>query len=283
MLYNCFRCPAQGLLTSQTLFDLGLDNYGLISGVTSANKELLKNSQTNFVRTSANSKQITIPTVDINSLTVPKLLYVSERTGIKLDNNLISKFKLITDLEQFIDHNKITTKFNKNIVNTLTENYVGFLSNDSNFITFRNITEEKCLGRYFDLKLTDDIIIHSRKFFNITTSINLLEPKLNIILGEGAFDILGIYNYLNRPDNGVFIGCAGKNYNSAINYFIREGFLNLDISIYSDSDVNKEKIQEIINQNRLIKSCNYSLKVFHNTTEDDFGHIKEKISPKRII
>jgi hypothetical protein len=184
MLYNCFRCPAQGLLTSQTLFDLGLDNYGLISGVTSANKELLKNSQTNFVRTSANSKQITIPTVDINSLTVPKLLYVSERTGIKLDNNLISKFKLITDLEQFIDHNKITTKFNKNIVNTLTENYVGFLSNDSNFITFRNITEEKCLGRYFDLKLTDDIIIHSRKFFNITTSINLLEPKLNIILGE---------------------------------------------------------------------------------------------------
>ena len=282
LLYNCFRCPAQGIVTRSTLYDLGLDSYNLGGLISDANKQLTKSRQTNFTVRDVVKKQITMPPTEINELTAPKIIYLSQRLDIKLDEEHISKFKIVLDLDKFLEHNKITITRDKKI-ETLNKYYIGFLSNDSNFITFRNITNDKHIGRYFDLKITDEMLFNSRKFFNISSTIDIMSPTMNIHLGEGAIDILGIYYYYNEPNttNDIFIGCAGKNYNGPINHFIRQGMLNLDITIYSDTDTPPSSIKDIISGNRLLKSVNHTIKLIYNDVGDDFGYPKDQIKLKR--
>lgn len=285
LLYNCFRCPAQGVITRETLYDLGLDSFSLGRKITEANKEIQRATRRNTVTSSNSTSSVLIPEIVLNDQSIPKIVYLTKRVDVRLDSKLINDFKVITDLNSFVSSNKLDLSFvKKRMLDTLHTGYLGFLSNDKNFITFRNITDQDLVGRYYDLCLTQDEVGSSRKFFNITNQVDPMCTTLKLNICEGAIDAIGLYNYngMVKSSNEVYIGATGKNFNAPINHFIRSGFLNLELNFFLDNDVSVSKLKNTLDCNRLLKSIDSTVNVFYNNADHDFGVPKENITLRRV-
>jgi len=81
-----------------------------------------------------------------------------------------------------------------------------------------------------------------------------------------------------NTENKIFASVNGKGYGLVINHFARLGFLNMDISIYSDADVNIGMYHGLKKAYPIIASN--STRVFYNTIEKDYGTKFEKIKLK---
>lgn len=187
-----------------------------------------------------------------------KLDYINKRLGTNITLQNARDYKIIVSLYEFLDHNNITflNLKDKRFGDQLDNNAIGFLSIDNSLINFRSIRKDFLQKtRYYLYNIKGNIL--GRRFYSLPNKINLLNPELNLYLTEGVFDILSVFFNIRKMENNekLYIACMGKGFKNICYYFIREGFLSLNLSIYSDSDVNinfyrklKESLNPFINK-----------------------------------
>lgn len=238
ILYRCFKCPASGLLSVNTLNDLGLyPSYESSQAIKSMNRKLKKKNK--FITN--NNKNFYVPKPSDSILNNQKLDYINNRLATKISFDESSEMKIILDIFEFIKNNEIKTipNVSSKYLGFINRNYVGFLSTNNNCITFRRINENKELRRYIKI-LIDPLNINTNSFYSIPNNINLLYTNdINIHVTEGVFDIFGVYYNLtdkNKENNYYYASC-GFSYLTIIKYLIYNGInTGLNLHIYSDND-----------------------------------------------
>ena len=274
--FHCLRCDSGGPLTKRVLNDIGIFDNDLIVSINKANKIIYKSNNPNYKSILSKPKKLFIESYDSN-YSKQNLAYFNKRFGTNLDISYVTeKFRCLLDPIKFFAKNNITTKYNY-------RNYIGFVSSDESYCIFRD-TSGKAKIRYNNLKLTPKGI-ESSKIYNIKSEIDVMQDKITLVMTEGIFDIIGIYlvKYKDTPEekNTIFAASCGKGYNSVINHFVRKGFLNLDIVIYSDNDVGRQFFEDLKESNYIIR--NKQITVYYNELSKDCGVPAEQIKLRKMI
>lgn len=287
--YFCQKCNITGIADNNflkilELYDPNMINY-LSSSKTNYIKELNKKYGNNFL--SYFNKELNILPNDYNNLELKKLKYINNRLGININTEEeIEKYKIILNLQDFFNNNEINiNKYYKENMKFLNNNFIAFLSNDKNLISFRNLNNNCDHDkRHINKKIYTDSYIQSRKFYTINNEIDLSNEVFNIYLTEGIMDIIGVFNHLyNRQQNSndIFVSCNGKSYPFVLNYLVSLGILNCNINIFSDKDVKKYKFENLKKYNRLCKFNGINL--YYNNKGKDFGVRKDEIELSNCI
>ena len=273
--FHCFKCETAGRLTQQTAKDFGLYDIELNSLLVEGSKITRNNIPSQITY---NKRDVAFDTFNTIQ-TINSISYFNNRFGTNFDGEyLTNKFKAVLSAPEFFKRNNIYVSQNQYDFT----NVIGFVSSDSSHIVFRD-TSGYQQRRYYNLALTDDDT--ASKIYNISTDIDILSDSINLVMTEGIFDIIGVYLHFYKDTpfekNTIFSAACGKGFNSVISHFIRLGFINLNITIYSDSDVNPEFFRNLKQSSPYLK--NLKITVYYNSKEKDFGIRKENISLKKVI
>jgi uncharacterized C2H2 Zn-finger protein len=242
--YFCQKCSVTGIVDNKFLRDIDLYDPEVINYVVQSKNNYIKNLNkkygNNFLEIF--NKNFDILPNQYNKKELEKIKYINNRLGINInEESLIEKYKIILNVEDFFNNNKLQmNQFYKKNLSKLENNYVGFLLNDNNMICFRDITGKQN-ERYINKKIYSENILQSRKFYTIGNEINLSREVYNIYLAD--LQTLGI--------------------------------LNCNISIFSDKDVSKKKIIELLHGNYLTKFNGVTL--YYNNIGKDYGVTKSEI------
>lgn len=282
--FHCFKCETSGILNGETFRDLGLYNTDLSVGVINANKNYKATKGVQKV----NFKKRRLKNEPVDSVfSQNSVAYFNNRYGSNFTNDfIVEKFKAVTDAVKFFADNNIYVQPGMYDF----ANSIGFISSDSSHIVFRDITGRQP-KRYHNLNLfRDEDITTVSKTYNITTDIDMLAERTKLVITEGIFDIIGVYThfYKDNDKNTIFAAACGKGYNAVILNYIRMGFLNLDIEIYSDADVNVNFYKALKTSSPYLK--NLPITIFYNDLYDpktgfgkDYGVRAEQIKLRKII
>jgi hypothetical protein len=283
--FYCQKCTTSGVLNTQTLRDLNIFNSDLSVSILEANKSI-KNISGNQ-KVSFKKHTPILNKIETN-FTQNAVNYFNNRYGFNYDNAyIVDKFKAITNSYQFFVDNRIQVpvdRYNRYLYDF--NNSIGFLSSDGSHIIFRDITGQQ-LKRYYNFNMFgDDDKSTSNKIYNIKSAVDIMSDEINLVITEGVFDIIGVYEHFYKErvegqNNYIFAAAAGKGYNAVIAHYIRMGFLNLNITIYSDADVDPSFFRELKSNSFYLK--NTPLTIFYNTKEKDFGIPRDMISLKKVI
>lgn len=274
-MYHCFRCETSGCLNAKVLRDFDIDDSSLHIEILEASK----NSKYKASKKQKKSINFNLHKYDINTAKY-NLKYFTNRYNLNYDENdidlLIDKYKIILDPMTFLSINKIDTK--KIIFDF--QNSIGFLSFDQNYAIFR-LTHNNSKMRYINIPLIGQE--SDSKIYAISTNIDIMAPKVKFIMTEGIFDIIGVYEhfYKDKSANCIFIASCGKSYRTAIDSFVRLGFLDFDLIIYSDSDVKLDFYKDIKDNSVYLQ--NKPITIYYNDTTKDFGVPKDNIHLRKAV
>lgn len=282
--FHCFKCETSGVLNGETFRDLGIYNTDLSISVINANKNY---KATKGVQKVSYQKRKLINKPYDSVASQNAVQYFNTRYGTSFDNEfIVNKFKAVTDPLQFFADNRIYPP--QGVFDYA--NAIGFISSDASHIVFRDITGTSP-KRYNNLNLIqNDELTTASKTYNIAGGIDIMQDKTKLVITEGIFDIIGVYNhfYLGKDENIIFAAACGKAYNAVILNYIRMGFLDLEIEIYSDGDVNANFYKAIKNSSPYLK--NSKITVYYNDLYDpktgygkDYGVPADQIKLKKII
>ena len=279
--YNCFKCNSGGLVNSLFLRNMGCYDPNIIISVQEQNKSnrdsampYSEASRTRFVNTN--------PLYDISydEITQRKLDYLEKRIGLKANIYDAKKYKMILNLKRFLVLNNITqfTRY-PDIMDLLDKYFIGFLSMDYTYIILRRIIPEGNLPKNIDTRYVNYNIYgleSGSKFYTIPAQIHTASP-ISIHVSEGIMDILSIRHNVSNDNNGIFSAICGKSYSSLVRYYVvNHGFINFDLHLYMDNDVNDSSILRIRDDLSL-----YNTKIFiHRNTapgEKDYGVTRDRI------
>ena len=270
--FYCQKCTTSGALNGNVLKDLGIYDNELTVSIIEAGKNL-KNLQT-IGRVSFSRKGVIIPKVsDENNMAVQ---YFNNRFKSTFSGEeLRETFKAITEPIKFFEENRIQIPSYYQV-----EKSIGFLSADNSHAVFRDITGEQH-RRYCNVAFYEDP--DASKIYNISTDVDVLQDSVELIMAEGIFDIIGVYNHFYKHldnRNRIFSAACGKSYPAVVEKYIKMGFLNLKIFIYSDADVDigfykKMKASSIFMRNQIT--------IYYNKKEKDFGVSFERIQLSKAI
>jgi len=277
--YYCQRCTVSGTVDRNFLKDINVLDYILMGDIEKFNKN---NSNTRknrkFTDSSYNVKSLIkrdsliLPEFSGTSREMAKLDYINSRYSFDLEpERYIKDYKVIFSFKQFIEQNELEDIYlNDYMLKNIIRNYIGFLSSDQSYIIFRNI-DPNCRKneRYYMYNIFNNQA--GKRFYTCSSKIDILSPRIELVMSEGPFDILGIreYFYKDNTENKIFTSVNGKGYGLIVNHFARLGFLNMDITIYSDADVNMGLYYGLKKQNPIMG--NNKIKILYNSIDKDYG------------
>lgn len=289
IIKNCFRIDcdpreSRGSLTAKDLRYLGIYNSDLAKFVTELNKN--KSDDIDYGYKKYNYKNVNLPSRDnaeLNELNNKKLNYINNRLGLNLTFEDLDKYKIVLDIESFLELNNIKHRvFDNNMMRILSEDGIGFLSADNSHVIIRNMgTRLKSDMRYINYRIVNSP--EAKKYIVIPCKVDLLDIEpIDIHISEGFFDIFSIYH--NYTDNkGIHIAGCGCSFDQILRQLINNGLtVNCNINIYSDSDVSHGKyinLIKYIGRHRI----NGDINIFYNSASDDHGVPKEKLKPVNHI
>lgn len=274
--FYCQKCNTGGVLNSKTMRDFQLYDTEIAVSLSQMSKHLTETR--GYSSTSFRKREYKMEAVD-SKQSFDCCQYFNSRFNTNFSNQyIVERFKAVTDIDSFVINNSL----NLNFVQYDLRNSIGFMSADNSHIVFRDISGFQP-RRYFNLSLVPDDDFEINKFYALKTSVDILQPEINLVLTEGIFDIIGVFNhfYGENTENTIFAAACGKGYNSVISNFIHKGFLNMNITIYSDADVNVDFYRNLKLQSPYLKKT--PIIIFYNTKEKDFGIPKDRISLRKII
>lgn len=276
ILFYCFKCHTSGIVDSRTLIEWGI--YDPIIGVEldKINKVAIQN------RKYCGYNRDRFPFfnhVDNLKLAEMKLKYINDRLGLNLSLKECLSQKIIFNLKEVIDFNKVELYTrHPSIVDQLTENFIGFLSLDNNFVNMRRLCDEGVVYKSIDRRYINynihDKKDNTEKMYILPTIINLTKPqKVDIHIAEGPFDILSIKYNLRPTSQGIFAAVTGSGYKGLLVHLINLfQIFYFDLHIYPDNDKfgDRNMISELYN---IVKPYGAVLYEHRNTFpgEKDFG------------
>lgn len=276
--FYCQKCHYSGIVTQSFLEQLHIYNYELTENIKQINKTI-KNKNVNTSTTKRISYSYTEQKSD---QAIESLNYFNNRFGVNESFDTISKFKIILDPLQFfkylLDSHHIEVRLNPLFD---YKHSIGFLSSDNKYLICRDTSGQQHIRYSNTLLLNQD----SSKIYNIKTNINLLQDEITLVITEGIFDAIGIYYKEYKDQDNVIIAAAcGKSFLQVIKHFLKKSFLNLNIKIYSDQDVDVSFYKNMKKDNKNFFLKNKKIEVYYNTKEKDCGTKAENIVlEKKII
>lgn len=282
MYYNCYKanCDAKGIVTYDKLIKWGIEltdediteiiKYNKLMNV--SNNKIYRNNTLHILTNTyinPNNKEM----YDI------KIRYINYRLGTNLTHQDLKKLKISLDLVETINENNLKYNTKPNILKSISDNSIAFITQDNMCAVCRNIFFKKDGSngyRYFKYKLFESNN-KTDSFYIIPTHVDI-SKKVKIILTEGTFDILSIFcNIKNDYPNSIYCAVLGGGYESAIKYFINSmRIIDIEFHLYIDNDMNQYIINRILN---ILKPYQYNIYIHNNTykNEKDFGVQKNKI------
>ena len=228
--------------------------------------------------------------INMNEKTEFKRRYICDRVGFDLSYEDLAKLKIILNLNDILYENNIhKLTRNQNIVNQLSEEFIGFLSIDNAFLNMRKTCEDGIVysgidKRYINYQLYDKQDT-TQRFYCIPTKVNLNTPnRIKLHISEGPFDILSVFLNVRKGESGIYTCVAGSNYISVIMFFLIDMRIpNIELHFYPDNDKygTNDTITKIVNR---IPDPTIPVYIHRNIKEGekDFGvpmnRIKESIS-----
>lgn len=275
--FNCFRCDASGILNARTLQDFKVSDSDLVGTIVKEGRKASKNTgkkrkKINRVANRIENKQAAKEAID----------YFNGRYGcsyqIEDADRLFDLYKMVLDANTFIKMSggKKSDYFDY-------DHSIGFVSSDKSYAIFRSTlanTEDKV--RYSNVPLINDNL--ASKMFTVGTEVDMMQERVQLVLAEGIFDIIGIYeHYYKDRDNKarIFAANCGKSYRSTIERIMRLGFLDLDIVIYSDGDVEPQFYRDMKENWSVLQRMRFT--VYYNNIGKDYGVKKSEISLRKAI
>ena len=287
-LYYCHKCHTSGVVTYKNLIDWNIYNENLAADLIEHNKKSNKSSKYNKYFSKIHYNVCSITTTD-NDISKIKLDYINNRLGCRFTYEDLRNLKIILNLSDILKDNNITNLTrDKQIVDQLDINFIGFLSIDNAFLNMRRICDEGLVyksidKRYINYKLFDKYDT-SERFYTIPTALNVCTgDRIKIHVAEGPFDILSIYTNLRNKEPGIYTCIAGSNYLGMAMYFLEVYKLPyVEFHYYPDNDKfgDNKNMYRIANY---LKPLNIPLYIHRNMMEKekDFGvdisRIKESI------
>lgn len=279
IVYNCFKCPASGVLTYSDLELLGIEGNFYKTSLDTLNKTSTKPSNTNDEPDKYFDYKI--PTAK----DYKKIKYVQDRLGYNFTIEELRNIKIITSFKDFLILNKLDTIYCKPyMAHMIEDHYVGFLSSNGSHILFRDITDEEEI-RWYKYPISEDSR-GQKVFYSVKSDIDLYTKEhITINLSEGVLDALSIaYNLNNNFDNILNIAVCGKYYTRIIKDLISSGFVgsNITINIYSDRDGSEDTSPEYFK--KILHKYTYLVKeinLYYNLLHKDCGVPKERIKLKK--
>lgn len=276
IMYNCMKCPGHGFV-NQNFIEL----YGCDSDV---GREVVKVNKGSSIKT-FNSNKSVIYNIHNNFITdcqlsMVKLKYINERLGTNLTYQDCLDKKIVLNLLDLLNSNYVKQYTrHENIISQLNGAFVGFLTRTNGALNMRNLAEGKVYSS-IDRKYINYNIFGQAPdddFYILPTTFDP-NRKVKLYIGEGPFDILGIYyNVITDNDNALYIAGKGKAYYSIIEYFVTSyGLYDLEIHLFPDKDVSDNSMMAIANY---LKPFGFEFYMYRNRfpSEKDFGVPKNRI------
>lgn len=293
IVYNCFLCPAGGVLSSETLSLLEIDSVDLKSGLLQLNKTSRRVDKKGITSNETKFKSFDYKLPEIKRS--EKTKYIETRLGRYFSNDDFKKMKVITSLRDFLILNKVKKLTCDNHLAFLYEkNYVGFLTHGNSHILLRDITEKEKIP-WIKYPINDESR-NNRVFYTIESELDIFtEDEITVNMSEGVFDAVSIcYNLGYNKPNTLNLCISGKYYDTILLFLLGIGIVgsNVVINIFSDNDgdYNKKKRNDkgkyknyknipenstsIDHYRKLLKNYKYLFKeinVYYNLASKDFG------------
>ena len=249
MLARCFRCNESGIITSQTMEDLGVPLS--IEDAKALDVLNRPNSKSTYARQKPLKYKVPVLINPVDNKI--KLDYLNERLGIEFTPEMIQESKIILSIMDFFSENKIRIPdhINPRMIKLIEENYVGFLSANNNKITFRRVVNNDQLSRYIKISI-DPYNTSPNNFYSIKNpGIDLLyTTPVHVHIAEGTFDIISIKYNLPHDDSQkhLFFASCGYNFGTIIKWLIYMGInTDLYVHLYSDNDKSDEEDIKVLN------------------------------------
>lgn len=272
-MYHCKKCNSHGVVNEDFLRKLQIFNNDANIMVINADKTVRHNSNRAYF-----ARKDLIITSDPDQFSDAKEKYFNGRYDQAFDVDYISKkYHAIVNSEKFFLDNHIMKPHSFDF-----DHSIGFASADNSSIIFRDITGLQP-KRYFNMTL-DQNNPDASKIYNISSEVDVLSDEINLVMAEGIFDMIGVYEffYKGKVDESkyIFAAVCGKDYDSVIRKYVRMGFLKLNVSVYSDADVDLRYFEYLKQKSPYVNDRPFS--VYYNTIEKDYGIPKARISLKKI-
>lgn len=235
-VFYCHRCQVKGVANSEFLRNLGIFDIELSGTLTKYNRIVASNPANRYKFLEKAELLNPIATQIDQSYT--KLEYISNRIGVQLNFQELLKLKICLNLFDLLDINEITNlSVSKGMASGLDADFIGFVSVDNKYIISRNVGTWFD-GRYFKYNIFGSYD-NTKSFYSIPNRIDMMATApVEINIAEGPFDIVSVfYNLKNQNlDNTLYIANCGSGFLGTIRYFIKYGFVDCKINIYSDGD-----------------------------------------------
>ena len=283
-LYYCHKCHCSCVVTHQKLIEWGIYNEQIAIELHYHNENCsFKTSNSKYYN--KNIYKLFNSYISQDDISLYKLNYINNRIGTNLNFEDIKKLKIVLNLYDILKSNNINNlSRDKNIVDQLDSNFLGFISIDNAFLNMRRLCDEGKLiksidKRYINYKIFDKYDT-SERFYTIPTEIDLNKPqRVKIHIAEGPFDILSIYQNLRNKEEGIYTSIAGSNYAGIALYFLNMFKLPYtEFHFYPDNDKFGSNDRMNIVANIIAPTCS-PIYIHRNLypNEKDFGVSKEKI------
>lgn len=149
-----------------------------------------------------------------------------------------------------------------NYINPIDYKLSPNIVNDKLVCDIYNANNVRLASRFIDNN-TKRYLNHSEKQYYYFQDIYDIVNKQNIIICEGAFDIINLSNYWKfNTSNSFFISVGGSHYTSCISYLLHEWILigKFNIFMIFDKDISKKTIY-MKNIKKIIKYINISINI----------------------
>ena len=274
-MYNCFLCSEGGILTPAVLRELGLYDYNIHEKLLDFNKNISRkyprviregdiyNIQNRFIRD--------------DPISYNKLNYVNSRLGLNLTFKDMIDNKIVLNLYDILKSNNLTPNGDK-LADEFDQHFVGFLSQDNNFVLGRNVDSTLDVKHHkYNIhgKFNND-----KRYYILPCNLDLNDPRpIDVHIGEGPFDILSIKYNTTIPtlDRSLFIAMGGKAYKNIARHLIAHmGLINITLHYYVDADVDDYTLYNVA---RYLEPYNLDIYLHRNgfPGEKDYGVPKDRI------
>jgi hypothetical protein len=282
--FFCQRCNTDGLFGPTALKDLSIYNSEISTELYKVGKNCKYNIGKKSHTVNLHKKKFQLPAPSENFQN--KMDYLNERIGMNITaKEAVTSYKTIFSIEDYLSLNEINFVTEEESVLEKLEKYgIGFLSADQTFINFRSTVDPNKSGFRYHMYSIFEPSEESKRFYTINSQIDLMNPVLNVHVAEGVLDIVGVHQHLFNGKflkDHVFMAVNGKGFNRIFQYLSRLGFLNLNVEIYSDADVNLNFYKYMKTESILLKDTR--IKVLYNKLEKDYGVHADKINTREVI
>lgn len=286
-LYKCFRCNWSGAVNADFLKIFGVEITPELESALQENRQAVKATAGEHAANRAKniqsivrglSSQLTVPPLNDTDKSSEQIQYVFRRFNTEFTDEDLKRFAVVPDLRRFWKANRISSlPRKKEDLAVIADDYVAFSDSGCNGLICRNIRDEELLGRYQEVRFRKN----KERLYCFKKKLDLKETKINLVIAEGIFDLIGIWNKFPSIREGhLLAACLGKSPAKIIDFFTELGYLDQSIAIFADNDVEDSYILKDIRELEYPKILNYKVTIVRNAKGHDFGVPADQISIK---